>query len=117
MGVISFISLPSSDVFAIGTEVSDVVSDAVRESVAVGAGVSVASLVSVQLALGLSVRTVVLVDDRLPVLVPDGLAEEEYVVRAQDVGVGVKDGETIAATTAVAVPVRVAVWDTVADAS
>ena len=92
-------------------------SDAVREGVAVGAGVDDSSLVSVWLALGVSVRTVVLVDNRLPVLVLDGLAEQQYAFRTEDVGVGVEDGETIGVTTAVGMPVRDAVWDTVADAS
>ena len=65
----------------------------------------------------MSVGTAVLVDDRLPVLVPDGLAEQDNVDRAEDVGVGVEDEETTGATTAVAVPVRDPVGDTVADAS
>ena len=65
----------------------------------------------------MSVGTAVLVDDRLPVLVPDGLAEQDNVDRAEDVGVGVEDEETTGATTAVAVPVCDPVGDTVADAS
>ena len=65
----------------------------------------------------MSVGTAVLVDDRVPVLVPDGLAEQESVDRTEDVGVGVEDEETTGATTAVAVPVRDTLWDTVVDAS
>ena len=65
----------------------------------------------------MSVGTAVLVDDRLPVLVPDGLAEQESVDRTEDVGVGVEDEETTGATMAVAVPVRDTLWDTVVDAS
>ena len=57
-----------------------------------------------------------LVDDTLAVLTPDGLDEQEYVDRTEDVGVGVDDEETIAPAAAVAVPVRDPVWDTVADA-
>ena len=64
----------------------------------------------------MTVGTAVLVDDRLPVLVPDGLAEQDSVDRTEDVGVGVEDEETTGATTAVAVPVRDPVCDTGADA-
>ena len=65
----------------------------------------------------MSVGTAVRVGDRLPVLVPDGLAEQDSVDQTEEVGVGVEDDKTTGATAAVAVPVREPVWDTVADAS
>ena len=58
-----------------------------------------------------------LVDDTLAVLTPDGLDEQEYVDRTEDVGVGVDDEETIAPAAAFTVLVREPVWDTVADAA